>query len=136
MTENRSNGHTILVVEDDDAVMDLAVNMFEFAGYTVVAASNAQDGLERFKQHPEIDLVFSDLILPGGVTGIEMAKKILIEKPKTLFLMATGYSDKGKALASKTRQLPNIECIAKPYDINEVTSKVAAMISSQPAASA
>ncbi len=135
MSENNNNGHTILVVEDDKGVLDLAVNMFEFAGYSVITAGSAAEGLECFQLHPEIDLVFSDLILPGGVTGIEMAKNILAEQPDTLFLMATGYSDKGKALATKTRQMPNMDCIAKPYDINEVTAKVEAMIASRPATS-
>lgn len=136
MPDNNKNGHTVLVVEDDADVLDLAINMFEFAGYSVLTAGSAAEGLECFKQHPEIDLVFSDLILPGGVTGIEMAKNILAEKPNTLFLMATGYSDKGKALASKTQQMANMDCISKPYDIDEVTAKVESMIASRPAVSA
>ncbi len=133
MPDNNNNGHTILIVEDDEGVLDLAINMFQFAGYSVLTAGSAAEGLARFQEHPEIDLVFSDLILPGGVTGIEMAKNILAEQPNTLFLMVTGYSDKGKALAKKTEQMPNMDCIAKPYDINEVTAKVEAMIASRPA---
>lgn len=136
MPDNINNGHTILVVEDDEGVLDLAVNMFEFSGYTVLKARDAAAGLACFQQHPEIDLVFSDLILPGGVTGIEMAKNILKDRPDTLFLMATGYSEKGRALAARTEQLENIQCIAKPYDINEVTAKVESMIASRPAATA
>ena len=84
--------------------------------------------MECFRQNPEIDLIFSDLILPGGVTGIEMAKTILREKPGTLFLMVTGYSDKGKALREKIRNMDNVEFLAKPYDVNEVADKVKSMI--------
>lgn len=136
MPDNNNNGHTILVVEDDEGVLDLAVNMFEFSGYTVLQAKDAAEGLACFQEHPEIDLVFSDLILPGGVTGIEMAKNILEERPGTLFLMATGYSEKGRALAAKTERLENMQCIAKPYDIHDVTAKVESMIASRPAAAA
>ncbi len=128
MPNDNSNGHTILIVEDDESVLEVAVNMFEFTGYTVLTANNAAGGIETFRTHPEIDLIFSDLILPGGATGIEMAKTILKEKPGTLFLLVTGYSDKGKALLQKTQLMPNVEFIAKPYDIDVVTEKVDAMI--------
>lgn len=132
MSNDNYNGHTILIVEDDESVLELAVNMFEFTGYSVLTANNAASGIETFRNHPEIDLIFSDLILPGGVTGIEMAKTILNEKPGTLFLLVTGYSDKGKALLQKTQQMPNVEFIAKPYDIDAVTEKVDAMIAERP----
>lgn len=132
MENNDNNGHTILIVEDDESVLELAVNMFEFAGYSVLTANNASDGIETFQSHPEIDLIFSDLILPGGVTGVEMAKTILNDKPDTLFLLVTGYSDKGKALSEKTQHMPNVEFIAKPYDIDEVTEKVDSLIATRP----
>ncbi len=131
MATDNNNGHTILIVEDDENVLELAVNMFSFAGYSVLTANNAASGIETFEAHPEIDLIFSDLILPGGVTGIEMAKTILNDKPETLFLLVTGYSDKGKALSEKTQQMPNVDFIAKPYDIDEVTEKVDYMISTR-----
>ena len=132
MTNDKTNGHTILIVEDDENVLELAVNMFEFAGYSVLTANNAAGGTELFQTHPEIDLIFSDLILPGGVTGIEMAKTILNEKPDTLFLLVTGYSDKGKALSERTQHMPHVEFIAKPYDIDKVIEKVDAMIANRP----
>ena len=133
MSNDSNNGRTILIVEDDENVLELAVNVFEVDGYSILTANNAADGVEAFRNHPEIDLIFSDLILPGGVTGIEMAKTILNEKPDTLFLLVTGYSDKGKALLQKTQQMPNVEFIAKPYDIDKVTEKVDAMIAGRPA---
>lgn len=120
--------YSILIVEDNEGVMDLAVNIFEYAGFKVFTARDAAGGVERFRQNPEIDLIFSDLILPGGVTGIEMAKTILREKPGTLFLMVTGYSDKGKALRKKIQNMDNVEFLAKPYDVNEVAEKVKSMI--------
>lgn len=125
---SKSNHHSILVVEDDEGVMDLAVNIFEYAGFKVYTARDAAGGVECFRQNPEVELIFSDLILPGGVTGIEMAKTILREKPGTLFLMVTGYSDKGIALREKIQKMDNVEFLAKPYDVNEVADRVKSMI--------
>mgnify|MGYP000276833862 CR=1 FL=1 len=126
---SENSSHSILVVEDNAGVMDLAVNIFEYAGFKVFTARDAASGVECFRQNPGIDLIFSDLILPGGVTGIEMAKTILKEKPGTLFLLVTGYSDKGKALMAKIQNMDNVEFLAKPYDVDEVTDKVTSMIS-------
>ena len=60
---------------------------------------------------------------------MEMATAIMKEKPDALFLMVSGYSDKGQILRQMIEDMDNIEFIAKPYDVNEVTTKVRAMIS-------
>ena len=129
MNNNNDDIRSILVVEDDERVLDLAVNIFDYAGYNVLAANDAAAGIDCFRQHPEIDLIFCDLILPGGVSGMEMATAIMKEKPDALFLMVSGYSDKGQILRQMIEDMDNIEFIAKPYDVNEVTTKVRAMIS-------
>ncbi len=71
--------YTILVVEDNDGVRELAVTMLTTSGYRVLEAIDAASGLAMFRQHPEINLVFTDVIMPGGMSGIEMAKQILAE---------------------------------------------------------
>jgi len=69
--ENNKSG-TILVVEDEPGVRDVTVQMLEFAGFDVIEAVDATSGLQRFKENPQIDLVFTDVIMPGGTSGIEM----------------------------------------------------------------
>jgi len=128
---NSKNNITILIVEDDDAVRDLAVEMFSSEGFSVLEALNAKSGMEQFKEHPEIDLVFSDLILPGGVTGIEMTKQILEERPGIPIILVTGYQDKGAAIAANTESMANIAYVPKPYDIEEIPEMVKRMIASQ-----
>ena len=119
---------TILVVEDEPGVRDVAVQMLKFTGFAVIEAIDAKSGLEQFTQNPDIDLVFSDVIMPGGTSGIEMAKEMLAQKPNSLILLATGYSDKAEALVSKASQSDNIAVVAKPYDINKIPKLIAAMI--------
>jgi DNA-binding NtrC family response regulator len=127
METNKSG--TVLVVEDEPGVRDVAVQMLKFTGFHVIEAIDAQSGLEQFNQNPDIDLVFSDVIMPGGTSGIEMAKEMLAQKPNTLILLATGYSAKAEALVSKAAQSDNIGVVAKPYDINKIPTLISAMIS-------
>ena len=126
--ENNKSG-TILVVEDEPGVRDVAVQMLEFAGFDVIEAVDAASGLQRFKENPQIDLVFTDVIMPGGTSGIEMSKEILVQKP-TLILLATGYLDKAEALIDKAAHSSNIAVVAKPYDINIIPDLISSMISS------
>ena len=119
---------TILVVEDDVDVRDVAVEMFESNGYHVITASDAESGIAHYKSHPDIVLVFTDLILPGGVTGIEMTKQILKLNPNTVIILSTGYSEKGKAIRNSTFGMANIAYVAKPYDVEKIPKLVEALL--------
>jgi DNA-binding NtrC family response regulator len=127
METNKSG--TILIVEDEPGVRDVAVQMLKFTGFNVIEAFDAQSGLEKFYQNPDIDLVFSDVIMPGGTSGIEMAKEMLAQKPQILILLATGYSAKAEALMKTAAQTDHIEVVSKPYDINKISTLISAMIS-------
>jgi len=127
METNKSG--TVLVVEDEPEVRDVAVQMLQFTGFNVIEAFDAKSGLEQFKRNSDIDLVFSDVIMPGGTSGIEMAKEILAQKPNTPILLATGYSAKAEALVNTAAQSDNIGVVAKPYDINKIPTLISAMIS-------
>jgi DNA-binding NtrC family response regulator len=126
---HRSKG-TILVVEDDVNVRDVAVEMFESNGYRVITASDAESGIAQYNSHPDIVLVFTDLILPGGVTGIEMSKKSLKLNPDAVIILSTGYSEKGKAIRNSTFGMANIAYVAKPYDVEKIPKLVEQLLSS------
>ncbi len=117
---------TILLVEDDSGVRDVATQMLLEAGYTVIAANDGNAGLERFNNTPHIDLVFSDIMMPGGMNGIDMAKRILQEKPLTPILLATGYTE--QILQDKIEQSDKLICIAKPYDTNKLPELIHSML--------
>lgn len=132
MTSDTSSKHgtqpTILVVEDHDGVRDLAVQMLKLNGFRVLEANNAAAGLAVFRKYPEIALVFTDVIMPGGVSGIELAKQILMERPDALILLATGYSEKGSALKAHAARSENIAAVSKPYDVNEIPDLINSML--------
>ncbi len=119
---------TILVVEDDDDVRDIASQTLLDAGYQVLLAENGNKGLEQFQKHRNIDLVFSDIIMPGGMTGVEMAKKIQSIKPIPV-LLATGYAE--KMLKDRVEGESNVICISKPYDIEELPGLIDSMLQQQ-----
>jgi len=116
---------TVLVVEDDDDVRDIASHTLLDAGYHVLLAENGNKGLELFQKHRNIDLVFSDIIMPGGMTGVEMAQEIQRIKPIPV-LLATGYAE--KMLKDKIQDSANIICIAKPYDTDELPALIDSML--------
>ena len=113
---------TILLVEDDIGVRDVATQMLLEAGFKVIAANDGHAGLESFSSNPTIDLVFSDIVMPGGMNGIEMAKKILKSKPDTPILLATGYTE--KTLKDRIAEMDNVICISKPYDTESLPSLI------------
>lgn len=117
---------TILLVEDDSGVRDVATQLLLEAGYTVIAANDGNAGLERFNNNPHIDLVFSDIMMPGGMNGIDMAKRILLQKPSTPILLATGYTQ--QILKDKIEESDNIICISKPYDTDKLPELIHSMM--------
>jgi len=117
---------TILLVEDDSGVRDVATQLLLEAGYKVIAAVDGNSGLERFNNNPHIDLVFSDIMMPGGMNGIDMAKRILLAKPSTPILLATGYTQ--QILKDKIEETDNIVCISKPYDTDKLPGLIHSMM--------
>lgn len=126
-TDRKYKG-TVLVVEDSEDVRDVAVNMLLNEGFRVFAAVDVVSGLEKFKKHPNIDLVFTDLILPGGASGIDLAKMILKINRTTQILVTSGYREKGEALKSSTADFNNISYVPKPYDVDELPKIIHSLI--------
>ena len=117
---------TILVVEDDDEVRSVAAQILVGAGFEVITAKDGLTGLELFCKHPEVDLVFSDIIMPGGMSGIEMADQIHRRKPYTPILLVTGYTD--QSINNKIPLRKNIACLTKPFDADELPKFIHSLI--------
>ena len=117
---------TVLVVEDDDGVRDIAVSKLADAGYRIVEACNGPSGLQTFVDHPEIELVFSDVIMPGGMSGPEMMELIRKQRPEIPVLFASGYAE--HALRERSGWLDRCKFISKPYDVSELVATVATLL--------
>jgi len=103
---------TVLVVEDNAEVIEVARAYFADLGFRVIEAASAQDGLERIERDGGVDVVFSDILMPGALNGLELAKLIRRRFPCVVVLLTTGYSSSAR---EAVRQ--GFEVLQKPYDL-------------------
>jgi PAS domain S-box-containing protein len=109
----------VLVVEDNDDVRQLAECMLELAGYRVLAAPSGESALTLLEQHPEVDLLFSDVIMPGGMNGLQLVDKVRELRPALPVLLTTGYMDDLQG-----KQHDRLDVLAKPYKHNDLLERV------------
>ena len=83
---------TVLTVEDDGVMRMATLYMLASLGYKVIEAENGQEALKILEGPEQIDLLFTDIVMPGGVSGIELAKKAQTSHPQMKILFTTGYN--------------------------------------------
>lgn len=116
----------ILVVEDNAEVRRTAVDILGTLGYRVLEAANGHQALEQFMQHPEIALVFSDVMLPGGLLGSQLVSKLQERRPDLRILMTSGFSESG--IMNRGVLDGTIELLQKPYKVEELARRVRAAL--------
>jgi CheY-like chemotaxis protein len=117
---------TILVVEDSEDVLSLAVEYLSGLGYRVVTATNAEEALQVFEADPlGVDLLFSDVIMPGGMNGLGLAEEVAKRRPDLPILLTTGYNDEMFAEGPKR---PAMDVLGKPYRRSELSDRVNAAL--------
>lgn len=122
-TAGRPRGHErILVVEDDADVRLLATTFLEALGYAVVEVADAAQALALLRQDTAFDLVFSDVVLPGGTSGAQLARQALRERPGLRVLLASGYPR--DALAGLDDEAGRIALLTKPYSRDDLARAV------------
>jgi PAS domain S-box-containing protein len=115
---------SILIVEDDEMLRTYAAEILRELGYRTVEAENAPSALEALAQHPEIDLLFTDVIMPGGFNGRQLADQALAMKPTLKVLFTTGYTR--NAIVPQGRLDPGVNVIGKPYSFEQLAMKIRA----------
>jgi two-component system, cell cycle sensor histidine kinase and response regulator CckA len=107
-------GHTVLLVEDDSDVRSLARHILEECQLRVIEAPNGPAALDLWKVHrEEIDLLLTDMVMPGGLTGADVADRLLAERPTLPVIYSSGYSVE---LFSEDRQFrKDVNYLPKPY---------------------
>ncbi len=116
---SKARGETILVVEDDPKVLRLTVARLEELKYQVIAATDGPKAIKILKQRPDIDLVLSDVVMPGGMTGFEVATLALALRPDLKILLATGYA-KGVEPCDMASAQAEHRILRKPYDMKQL----------------
>ncbi|MEV5023655.1 PAS domain-containing protein [Sphingobium sp. LMA1-1-1.1] len=118
---------TVLVCEDDDKVRAYTVDVLKELGYRVMEADNGAAALKALEMASEpIDLLFTDVILPGGMTGADIAQQARAQQPGLRILFATGYAR--NAIIHHGRLDPGVELLTKPFTYAELAAKVRDML--------
>ncbi|MBR0872729.1 PAS domain S-box protein [Bradyrhizobium tropiciagri] len=109
---------TILLIEDNPAVADASTGLLEQLGYTVRWASSAEGALQELENNG-IDVVFSDIVMPGKMDGLKLARAIRDKKPELPILLTTGYSNSAREVRS------DFPVLRKPFRIHELSRELA-----------
>jgi CheY-like chemotaxis protein len=118
-------GKAILVVEDDPCVRRVSVRRLEELGYAVIEADSGLATLLVIEREEPIDVLFTDIVMPGGMTGIDLAHEARRRRPTLKVLFTSGYAEpaaiKGSTLTT------NVDWLGKPYSIKELDAKLREM---------
>jgi signal transduction histidine kinase/CheY-like chemotaxis protein len=115
----------ILIVEDDGGLRELATSLVEGLGYTVCSASTGAEALAVVERDPDIGLLFTDILMPGGINGFELAAEIRRRRPDVAVLMTSGFPGNFSPGASD-----DFEIIRKPFTQSELGAAFLKVLSS------
>jgi PAS domain S-box-containing protein len=117
-----STGETVLIVEDDADVRAYSYDTLCDLGYTVLQAQNAQDALRLLGVRPDVEVLFTDVGLPGGMNGRQLADAARIVRPELKVLFTSGYAR--NAIVHEGRLDPGVELLPKPFSQSALASKL------------
>lgn len=118
----------VLLVDDDEAVRTAAVGLLASLGYEVIVASNGPEALETLARVDDIDVLFTDVVMPGGMDGGEVARKAKLLRPDMKILFASGYFE--AALVREGNIAASTHFLVKPYRKKDLAQKMAEVLSS------
>jgi PAS domain S-box-containing protein len=116
----------MLVVDDDEAIRTEIREKLESFGYQVVEASNGPEAIGLLADTPDIDLLFTDVVMPGGMNGRQVAEQARRVRPDLKVLFTSGYNE--EALVQSGKIESNSTLVVKPYRMNELTRKMHALL--------
>ncbi len=123
---NGSPPGTVYVVEDEPIVRMLVVDHLEELGYRVMEAGNAEQALSALRQDDEIDLLLTDVGLPG-MSGRQLAEEARKLRPELAIIFATGYADGAASRSDLVGE--NMDLIGKPFDVDDLAARIGALLS-------
>lgn len=109
---------TVLLVDDDEEVASLVGEMLEHLGYRVTHAASATDALGTLANECKVDIVFSDVMMPGGMNGVDLAREIRTRALGVPVLLTSGYAE----AAQKSAAAEGVHVLAKPYRLEELAT--------------
>ena len=112
----RGAGERILLVEDQPDLREPMAQLIRGLGYTVEASASGVEAMERLRDGAAPDLVLSDIVMPGGVSGVDLARHLQKHHPDTAVILMTGFANVG---AAELRDL-SVEVLRKPCPVSDI----------------
>ena len=119
-------GETVLIVDDEPTVRMLVTDILEDLGYTAIEASDSAAGLVVLRSEVHIDLLVTDVGLPGGMNGRQMADAARVARPDLKVLFITGYAE--KSVIGNGRLAPGMAVLTKPFSVETMAARIRTMI--------
>jgi CheY-like chemotaxis protein len=121
---------TVLVVEDELVLREMARDFLKDCGYRILEASSGREALQVWGKHrSEIDLLLTDMKMPEGISGVELAEKMIAEQPILRVIFTSGYSD--DIVSPEMLERNNARFLPKPYSYVELTQLVRKSLNSK-----
>jgi PAS domain S-box-containing protein len=117
----RAEGQTVLLVEDADELRELTLKLLQRLGYTVLVAADAEEAIRLFEQHPTIDLLLTDVVMPG-TSGPELTRRLVVERRALRVLYMSGYTE--EAIVQHGVLKPGIAFLHKPFTSETLARKI------------
>ena len=121
-TDAEGGGETILLVEDDKLVREFSHSQLLALGYRILEASNGKEALQILAQDIHIDLLFTDVVMPGGIGGKQLADTAVEARPDLKVLFTSGYTE--NAIIHHGRLDPGVNLLSKPYRVADLARAV------------
>jgi CheY-like chemotaxis protein len=122
------SGETVLVIEDEPTVRMLMKDVLSEAGYRVIEAQDGPSGLRLLQSDHRIDLLITDVGLPGGMNGRQVADAARVSRPALKVLFVTGFAE--NAVLGNGHLPPGMEVLTKPFLVADLATKVGEIIES------
>ncbi len=124
------NGEVVLMVEDEPTVRENVARMLEALSYRVIRASSGEEALAIIRSDCEIDLLFTDISMPGGINGTVVARQAAKLRPAMPVLLTTGYNE--GVQIPRDVALSRINILRKPYRLHELGDAIGTALKSEP----
>ncbi len=121
-----TNGQTVLVVDDEPSVRMLVTDVLEELGFTVIEAADGPSGLKALQADARIDLLITDVGLPGGMNGRQLADAARTTRTDLKVLFITGYAE--NAIIGNGQLAPGMEILTKPFVVEALAARVLEML--------
>jgi CheY-like chemotaxis protein len=121
-----AEGEVILVVEDDSAVLEMAVESLNDLGYRTLTAADAHSALSILRSNSRIDMLFSDVVMPGGMNGVQLSVEAKRLRPELKVLLSSGYTGAALGSSGVPEDMPILN---KPYRREDLAKKLRTVLS-------